>query len=447
MRHCLTAPEGGYYTKVTAGRDPFGAKGDFITSPEISQVFGELVGIWIIAEWMAQGRSKEGVQIIEVGPGRGTLMADVLRSIRNFKAMASSIESIYMVEASPHLREAQRTLLCGDSEMKEIDIGYKSRCKYVDVDITWCEDIRFVPKGPSKTPFIIAHEFFDALPIHVFQNIPDSSIPKSSQTTILTPTGPITPKPRIPPSPQNKWHELVVSPISNTSSSSSVSSKSSADPPPEFQLTVSKTPTPHSLYLPSTSPRYAALSNTPNAIIEISPESLTYISDIATRIGGTNPSPNSSTDKPSPSGAALILDYGTKDTIPANTLRGIRQHKLISPFSVPGEVDISADVDFMALAESAINASPGVEVHGPIEQATFLNAMGIEQRAEMLLKKAKASEGGEETVKRIESGWKRLVDRGPTGMGKIYKAMAIVPYDPKRQTPRRPVGFGGDVVV
>ena len=79
MRQCLTAEDGGYYTRQTAGHDQFGAKGDFITSPEISQVFGELVGIWLYAEWLAQSRKEEGVQIIEVGPGRGTLMDDVLR--------------------------------------------------------------------------------------------------------------------------------------------------------------------------------------------------------------------------------------------------------------------------------------------------------------------------------------------------------------------------------
>src|ERR1700760_1507175 len=81
MRQCLTSPEGGYYTQTHAsGRDPFGQSGDFITAPEISQVFGELAGLWVIAEWMKQGRRSRGVQLMELGPGRGTLMDDMLRA-------------------------------------------------------------------------------------------------------------------------------------------------------------------------------------------------------------------------------------------------------------------------------------------------------------------------------------------------------------------------------
>ena len=79
MRQCLTSPDGGYYTSTHADRDQFGRKGDFVTSPEISQLFGELVGVWMVAEWMAQGKTSSGVELIELGPGRGTLMDDMLR--------------------------------------------------------------------------------------------------------------------------------------------------------------------------------------------------------------------------------------------------------------------------------------------------------------------------------------------------------------------------------
>lgn len=78
MRQCLTSDRGGYYTTKAGEGDQFGTKGDFVTSPEISQVFGELIGVWLVAEWIAQGR-RDGVEIIEVGPGRGTLMDDLLR--------------------------------------------------------------------------------------------------------------------------------------------------------------------------------------------------------------------------------------------------------------------------------------------------------------------------------------------------------------------------------
>jgi SAM-dependent MidA family methyltransferase len=81
MRQCLTASQGGYYTsrRKGTGSELFGSKGDFITSPEITQIFGELLGIWTVTEWVAQGKESSGVQLIETGPGKGTLMADILR--------------------------------------------------------------------------------------------------------------------------------------------------------------------------------------------------------------------------------------------------------------------------------------------------------------------------------------------------------------------------------
>lgn len=298
----------------------------------------------------------------------------------------------------------------------------------------------------------------------------------------------------------NQWRELLVSPTSPYAISKP---ENPSGPAPEFELTLAKASTPNSLYLPELSNRYRAVKSINDALVEISPESQEYAADFAVRIGGgvaqspapvfTSPSRSSPSstpavisgassepqsvrpvrsaakpeviEKPTPSGAALILDYGSASSIPTNSLRGIKAHTRVSPFSEPGLVDISADVDFLALAESAINASLGVEVHGPVDQARFLTSMGIQERAAQLVKRVVdvergsdvvegAGEGKErrkedltETVRRIESGWKRLVDRGPQGMGRLYQAMAIVPHKPpvEGEKRRRPVGFGGDV--
>ena len=104
----------------------------------------------------------------------------------------------------------------------------------------------------------------------------------------------------------------------------------------------------------------------------------------------------------------------------------------------PGLVDLSADVDFTALAEAALAASPGVEVHGPVEQGTWLEAMGVKARAEMI---CKGLAGDEEGKKRVMGAVERLVESGGGGMGKLYKIMAIVP----ERGGKRPVGFGGSV--
>ncbi|KAI1384617.1 DUF185-domain-containing protein [Hypoxylon trugodes] len=463
MRMCLTSDIGGYYTgAIEKDRDQFGQKGDFITSPEISQIFGELVGIWFVAEWMSQGRPKRGVELIEVGPGRGTLMDDMLRTMKNFKEMASSIETIYLVEASKELRTTQKNLLCGeDAVTTESKIGWHSTSKYSGLPIVWTDSIKAIPQDPNRTPFIVAHEFFDALPIHAFQvvdvppNQPPPSSPPPNSSTRTTST-----------SPTRQWREMVVSPTPKGTTHDDLRTPKSQqhEPVPEFQLTLSPSVTRHAQYLPESSPRYQALKSTPGALIEICPDASLYASDFAVRIGGPNPPSSTPTTssksgispplpqtppKPNPSGAALILDYGPSSTIPSNSLRGIHHHRHVSPFSAPGLVDLSADVDFGALAEAAALASPGVEIHGPVDQAFFLESMGVKQRADMLAKKlltaGAGGEDGEEKKKKVEElerSWKRLVDRGPGGMGKVYKVLAILPENGGR---RRPVGFGGDV--
>lgn len=167
MRMCLTSDIGGYYTGALAdtGRDPFGRTGDFVTSPEVSQVFGELVGIWFVAEWMAQGKPASGVELIEVGPGRGTLMADILRTIRHF-GLAKSLEAVYMVEASAQLRVTQKNLLCGaDAALTESKVGYHGvgAGKYEGIPIVWTETIQSIPK--SRSSFCEMLVYFSSLTV------------------------------------------------------------------------------------------------------------------------------------------------------------------------------------------------------------------------------------------------------------------------------------------
>ncbi|KAI0180928.1 DUF185 domain-containing protein [Hypoxylon sp. FL1284] len=438
MRMCLTSDTGGYYTgALEEGRDQFGRKGDFVTSPEISQIFGELVGIWFVAEWMSQGRPKEGVQLIEVGPGRGTLMDDMLRTMRNFKDMASSIETVYLVEASKELRTMQKNLLCGeDAVMTESETGWHSTSKYAGIPVVWTDSIGAVPRGDSKTPFIVAHEFFDALPIHAFQVV--EAPPRATQqprTTATTTNSSSRTSATEGSSPANtlQWREMVVSPTPPGTTHADLGTPRALQHEdvavPEFQLTLGPSSTRHAEYLPESSARYRALKGTPGALIEVCPDAWLYASDFASRIGSSS----------SASGAALILDYGPADAVPANSLRGVRRHRRVGPFAAPGQVDLSADVDFGAVAEAATRASADVECHGPVDQAFFLEAMGIRQRAEMLARSLGADDGKK---RELERSWKRLVDRGPDGMGKVYKALAILPFNGGQ---RRPVGFGGDV--
>ncbi|MEQ8333645.1 SAM-dependent methyltransferase [Nisaea sp.] len=137
MREALLHPEHGYYTT----REPFGTAGDFITAPEISQVFGELISLWCAAVWQQSG-SPERMALIEFGPGRGTLMADALRAARIVPGFSGAID-VHLVEASPRLRSLQRETLA-------------------DTGVTWHDSLETLPRLPS---LVIGNEFFDALPI------------------------------------------------------------------------------------------------------------------------------------------------------------------------------------------------------------------------------------------------------------------------------------------
>lgn len=141
MELCLAHPEHGYYRK----QDPFGLRGDFITAPEISQIFGEMIGVWAYEMWRRLGAG--AMSLVELGPGRGTLMADLLRATRNMPGFHDAI-TIHMVETSPTLANAQYIKLRNEHPR-----------------IEWLDGFEEVPEAPL---LVVANEFFDALPIRQY---------------------------------------------------------------------------------------------------------------------------------------------------------------------------------------------------------------------------------------------------------------------------------------
>lgn len=141
MATCLSHPEHGYY----ATRDPLGATGDFTTAPEISQMFGELVGLSLAQSWLGQG-APSPFTLAEAGPGRGTLMADILRATKMVPGFHEALR-LHLIETSPPLRAKQQATIGRD-------------------DINWHTSVQTLPIQPL---FLIANEFFDALPIRQFK--------------------------------------------------------------------------------------------------------------------------------------------------------------------------------------------------------------------------------------------------------------------------------------
>lgn len=325
MQMCLTHPEHGYYLM----RDPLGRDGDFITAPEVSQMFGELIGLWAASVWHAMGMPPE-VKFIELGPGRGTMMADALRAIRILPAFHEAI-SVHLVEASPMLRQKQM--------MKLGEITH----------VEWYDRIEDVPEGPA---IILANEYFDVLPIH---------------QAVKRETG---------------WHERVIE-VDDDIFAYGVAK----DPMPRFEV-----------LLP---PQVRVAPN--GAIFEWRPD--TEIMTIARRIRDQG-------------GAALIIDYGHMRSDAGDTFQAVTRHSFTNPLKDPGGADVTAHVDFQALARAAEDI--GARAHGPVEQGTFLTRLGIETRAQTLM----AHSSHDESVN-VAGALKRLTGPGKDGMGSLFKVLGI----------------------
>ena len=150
MEAVLTDPEFGYYIV----RDPFGTGGDFITAPDVCQIFGELLGLWCVHVWAELGQPKD-CKLVELGPGRGALMSDALRAASLVPEFLNSVE-VHFVETSPALRAEQEQRIRSEAREHGREIP----------KLFWHDRLEDVPQGPT---FLLANEFLDALPIRQYQ--------------------------------------------------------------------------------------------------------------------------------------------------------------------------------------------------------------------------------------------------------------------------------------
>ncbi|KAI0342727.1 DUF185-domain-containing protein [Trametopsis cervina] len=384
MQMCLSHPTEGYYSNPS--HPVFGTKGDFITSPEISQVFGELLAIWLLSQWLNTGRSKP-IRLVELGPGRGTLMADILRVFSQFPAARAAVKEVTLVENSDSMQKLQQ------EKLQPLVDGNKWT-------IAWANSIEEVNPSEGQYTMIIAHEFFDALPFHLLE--------RSTQG----------------------WREVLITsdpdpaePIKLTSSSPLLegSTRNAAGVKGSSRLrpVISSTPSATANLLGASSPRFDKLPV--GSRLEVSPTAF----KVARRIGEILHSASIGGD--GATGCALIVDYGGEKSY-GNSFRAFKDHKIVDVFERPGECDLTTNVDFAYLKDAIADLAMPL---GLLPQGIFLTRMGLQLRVEALKKVAR-----DETRKMdIEKAANRLVDA--TGMGSQYQVFAISGSTQHQSTPEQ----------
>ncbi|WP_101065749.1 class I SAM-dependent methyltransferase [Roseovarius salinarum] len=321
MAECLLHPEHGYY----AAREALGASGDFTTAPEISQMFGELLGLCLAQAWLDQGAPAPFV-LAEAGPGRGTLMRDALRATRAVPGFHEAL-ALHLVEASEAMRTRQTDTLGRD-------------------DMTWHASVDALPD--DRPLFLLANEFFDALPVRQMHRA------------------------------GRMWRESCVG-LREGALFPGLS-----DPKP----------------IPALDDRLADTQD--GDIVEIRPAGQAAAASIGRRIADRG-------------GAALIVDYGDWRTL-GDTLQAVAGHAPVDPFDNPGEADLTAHVDFEALARAAPCAHSRLTPQG-----VFLERLGITARAQRLARGLSGAALDEHVA-----AHRRLTH--PDEMGRLFKVLAFYPH-------------------
>ena len=492
------------------GEQVIGSGGDFITAPEVSQLFGESILVWLMTQYQTLGKPSK-IQLIEIGPGKGTLICDILRSaIATFGDFASALTShdissnkvdvgVHLIEVTNGMRAKQKESLqslekekvvkekgysfhlvsdddnfSNEEKMTNVESSSSSQDTQHTISVQWHDVLSSVPThdadgNPIRT-FIICQELVDALPIHSFQKIEggfwrerliDCAIRDDSEASEAAND--------IRNAAARRYANAESSPVvSNTPTASAVPGEKV--PRLRFVLPPDTTPALRTLLRVdgNGSPLKdnhagSSLDSLPlGSVIEACPEGLILVQDIADRIEKCH------------GGAALIIDYGEDGASGGDTLRGFWRHTQVHPLSRPGEVDVTADVDFGALRESvnrrvsleeSLKRMRGTgkktdthtvedaelvselkekvserskeilqpEAFGPIPQGQFLASMGIVERVERYIEN---DETTDDQAYELYSALERLV--APEQMGERYKVLAIAP---KKEKMFPPPGF------
>ena len=316
LMHYMGESNARYY----AARDPLGAAGDFITAPEISQMFGELIGLWLADMWIRAGR-EELVHYVELGPGRGTLARDALGAAKRY----GFEPQVHFVESSTALKDQQLALVPGAQ---------------------WHHDLSTIP--PYGPILLVANEFLDALPVRQ-----------------LVKTG-------------EGWRERMVE--LDDDRLIPIAGQQPMDPAvPQARREAPE-----------------------GTIYEMCPGAQATVYEVAGRLVEQG-------------GAALFIDYGHDAPRDGSTLQALREHRMVDPFALPGEADLTAHVDFATLAPIA--QSRGCRWLGTVAQGRWLRELGIEARADALSRVAP------QHAEAIASARDRLIGEGQ--MGLLFKVMGL----------------------
>ncbi len=381
MAACLHDPVHGYYR----GQMAIGRAGDFITAPEISQIFGDLIGLWCAVVWQQMGQPAR-VNLIELGPGRGTLMRDALRAAHIVPGFGAAL-AVHLLESNSALAAAQRQTLAGAA-----------------VPVAWHDDFRGLAHdlacAPPVPAIVLGNEFLDTAPVR--QLVFDEGI----------------------------WRERMVGIDADAHLQFCVGDAVlGADAGGGAAVRTKISPSPPAAASPETAASHASAGDA--AVIRGRYPSQSDLRASTAR--GKDPGAvfelRAATDRDGELQliqhlaaaarpfAALFLDYGHVQSGAGDTLQAVRAHAYEHPLTSPGEADITAQVDFAAFAREACAAAPGVAVDGPFAQADFLGRLGIVERASRLMAANPVAANG------IEMDVARLLS--PDGMGGRFQAIGL----------------------